>query len=148
MAINGKSSKVMVSLPLSDVLETVKEKINELKYHLFVRNEQYKIYNSLKLQMPENAILLHVDYAENYESKQEGESQSAYFGHTPFSIFTAAAYFKLNGKMEKISIVNVSNAKDHSQIASHSCILKAIGTITIRYPHLNQMPNFMRARSV
>ena len=29
-----------------------------------------KIYNNLKLQMPENAILLHVVYAKNYENKQ------------------------------------------------------------------------------
>ena len=39
----------MVTLPFSDILETVKEKMNNLKYHLFVRNEQYKIYNNLKL---------------------------------------------------------------------------------------------------
>ena len=81
----------MVTLPFSDILETVKEKINKLKYHLFVRNEQYKIYNNLKLQMPENAILLLVDYAENYENKQQGDSQSVYFGHTLFSIFSAAS---------------------------------------------------------
>ena len=49
--------------------------------------------------MPKNAILLHIDYAENYENKQQGECQSAYFGHTSFSIFTAAAYIRLNGKM-------------------------------------------------
>ena len=41
--------------------------------------------------MPENAILLLVDYAENYENKQQGDSQSAYFGHTLFSIFSAAS---------------------------------------------------------
>ena len=99
MTINGKASKVIVSFPLSAVLETIKEKINKLKYYPFVRNEQYKIYNNLKLKMPKNAILLHVDYAENYENKQQGECQSAYFGHTSFSIFTAAAYIRLNGKM-------------------------------------------------
>lgn len=64
MMITRKSSKVMASLPFSDVLETVMEKISELKYHPFVRNEQYKICNNLKLQMPQNAILRHVDYAE------------------------------------------------------------------------------------
>lgn len=85
------ASKVMVSFLFSDVLETVKEKISKLQYHLLVRNEQYKIYNNLKLQMPENAILLLVDYAENYENKQQGDSQSAYFGHTLFSIFSAAS---------------------------------------------------------
>ena len=44
----------------------------------------------------------------------------------------------VNGKTEKISIVSVSNAKDHSRIVSHSCILKGIKTITIRYPKLDQ----------
>lgn len=53
--------KVMVSLPVSEIFETVKEKVNKLKYHLFLRNEQYKIYNNLKLQIPNNAILLHVN---------------------------------------------------------------------------------------
>ena len=33
MTINGKSSKVIVTLPFSDILETVKDKINNLKYH-------------------------------------------------------------------------------------------------------------------
>ena len=53
MTINGKASNVMVFLPFSDVLETVKEKTNELKYQQLVRIEQYKIYNNLKLQMSE-----------------------------------------------------------------------------------------------
>ena len=60
----------MVSQPFSDVLETIKGKINELKSHPFVRNEQHKICNNLKLQIPENANLLHIEYAENYEKKQ------------------------------------------------------------------------------
>ena len=55
-----KSVKVMMSLSFSDVFQTVKVKMNKLK-NLFSRNERCKIYNSLKLQVPENAILLHVD---------------------------------------------------------------------------------------
>ena len=42
--IDEKPSKFM---PFNEVLETVQEKINKLKYHPFVRNEQYKIYNNL-----------------------------------------------------------------------------------------------------
>ena len=56
-----KSVKGMMSLSFSDVFQTVKAKMNKLKNHLFARNEWCKIYNSLKLQVPENAILLHVD---------------------------------------------------------------------------------------
>ena len=64
MTINGKASKVMVPLPFSDVLETAKEKINKFKYHPFVRNKQYRIYNNLKLQMTGNTIFLYVDNVE------------------------------------------------------------------------------------
>ena len=88
--------------------------------------------------MPENKIPLHVDYAENYENKQQGECHSAYFGRTSFSIFTAAAYIRFKEKTEEIRIVRASEAKDHFRIASHSCILKAVEMITIRYPHLGQ----------
>ena len=138
MTINGKASKVMVSLPFSDVLETAKEKINKFKYHPFVRNKQYRIYNNLKLQITGNTIFLYVDNVENYKNKEQGECQSAYFGQTSLSVFTAAAYIRLNGKTEKINIVSVSEAKDHSWIAFLSFILKAIETIYIRYPHLDQ----------
>ena len=48
MEINEKASEFMVLLPFSDVLETVEKKINELKHHLFVRNEvtNAREYNS------------------------------------------------------------------------------------------------------
>ena len=101
LLLNGKASKVMISLPFSYSLETVREKINELKCHLFIRNEQIQLYNNLKLQMSENTIPLRVGYAENYENKQQDECQSAYFGHKSFSIFSAAPYIRLNGKTEK-----------------------------------------------
>ena len=101
-----------------------------------MRNEQYKVYNKLKADMPENSILLHVDYAENYENKQQGECQSAYFGHTSFSIFTGAAFIRSNGKLEKICFVIVSEAKDHSRIAAHSCIVKAIDIVMTKHTYL------------
>ena len=115
------ASKVMVSFLFSDVLETVKEKISKLQYHLLVRNEQYKIYNNLKLPMPEN-VTLHIDYAEIWEEA----AKSTYFGHISFSIFTATAYISFDGITKKQSIVIISEAEDHSQITSHSCFLKAI----------------------
>lgn len=44
--------------------------------------------------MPDDGILIHVDYAENDDSKLQGECQSAYFRHTRFSIFRAAGYIR------------------------------------------------------
>ena len=62
-----------------------------------------------------------------------------YFGHATFSIFTAAACIRLNGKTEKIRIVIVSKSKDYLRINFQPCILTAIEIVTVRYPHLDQI---------
>ena len=139
--VDKKANKVQVSLSFDQIEPTLNEKIKELKLHIYVRNEQYKIYNNLKAEMGENSILLHVDYAENYENKQQGECQSAYFGHTSFSIFTGAAYVHSNDKLEKMCLVIVSEAKDHSRIAAHSCIVKSIEAMIDKYTHLKALNN-------
>ena len=79
-----------------------------------MRNEQYKAYNNLKNEMLPNAMLLHVDYAESYENKQQVECQSAYFGHMTFSLFAAAVYIRHDESLVNENFVIVSEAKDHS----------------------------------
>ena len=52
--------------------------------------------------MKENEVIFSVDFSKNYE-KQFHETQSAYFGHEAFTIFTAACYFKsqIQEKMQR-----------------------------------------------
>ena len=77
LSIDGKANEALVSTPFDEVEAVLKAKNKELKLHIFVRNKQYKAYNNLKNEMPPNAMLLHVDYAESYENKQQDECQSA-----------------------------------------------------------------------
>ena len=112
-----------------------------VKLHIYVRNEQYKLYNNLKNEMSENSILLHVDFAENYENKQQGEGQSTYFGDTSFNLFTGAAYIRKNNNLENLSLVIVTNAKDHCRIAAHPCIMKAIDMVNGNFIHLKTFEN-------
>ena len=94
LSIDGKAKKAPVSTPFDKVETILKTEIKELKLHIFVRNEQCKAYNNLKNKMPPNAMLLHVDYRENYENKKQDKCQSAYFDHRTFSLFTAAVYIQ------------------------------------------------------
>ena len=55
ISIDGKMTKVSVSSTFEDLEEKVIAKINEIKMHLFIKKEQYKVYNQLKSEMPENA---------------------------------------------------------------------------------------------
>lgn len=137
LSLDGKASKVLVSTPFDEVESKLKTKIKELKLHIYVRNEQYKVYNKLKMEMPPNAILVHVDYSESYENKQQDECQSAYFGHSTFSIFTAAVYIRHIESLVNENFVLVSEAKDHSRIAAHSCIVKVVDLMVEKHPYLN-----------
>ena len=77
---------------------------------VLVQVSQYKAINNLKNEMPPNAMLLHVDYAESYENKQQDECKSAYFGHTTFSLFTAAVYIRHEESLINENFVIVSEA--------------------------------------
>ena len=57
---------------------------------------QFKYYNDAKANLAKNEILIHVDYSESYEKKQQREIQSAYFGHATFSILPLVVTFAMS----------------------------------------------------
>ena len=61
------------------------------------------------------------DYSENYSNIQQGEIQSAYFGHDSLSIFTVCYY---DGDLINENITIISETSDHSRIAAFACIDK------------------------
>lgn len=104
-----------------------------MKYYLYVQIEQHKAYVNIKNNMGENEMLVHVNFAENYENKQQSEIQSPYFGHTTFSIFTACCYTRdSNGQIQKHNIALVTEASDHSRIAAHTLIIRVIEEVKLR----------------
>ena len=86
--------------------------------------------------MPDNAMLVHINYSKSYENKHQDYWQSAYFSHSTFSIFTAVAYIRCNWELLHESIVIISEAKDHSRIAADTCISNVIDIMMKKYPHL------------
>ena len=64
----------------------------------------------MKKNLPENEVIFH-------------EIQSAYFGNSTFSIFTASGYILDHRKeFSKLSIAVVSECSDHSRMAALICV--------------------------
>ena len=79
----------------------------------------------MKENIEPGTAIIHVDYSESYRNKQQDEIQSAYFGQTSFSIFTACVYHKANNGADTVvkrPMTIISESSDHSRIASMSCI--------------------------
>ena len=88
-----------------------------LRRHIYSERSQNHHYNHVKESLDHGQLLVHVDYAESYKNSQQNEIQSAYFGNSTFSIFTACCYTKSldNGGLKKDSIVVVNESKKHNR---------------------------------
>ena len=73
-------------------------------------------------------ILVHVDHAESYKNSQQNKIQSAYFGNSTFSIFTACCYTKSleDGGLKKDPTVVVSESEEHNRAATLTSLNKVI----------------------
>ena len=122
--------KVESVLPPDEFLSLFNEEVKVLKKHIYIKRQQHANYNQLKENLKTGEILLHVDYSENYVNKQQGEIQSAYFGHDSFSIFTACRYLRdAEEKLVNENVVVVSEASYHSRIAAFTCINKVFNFV-------------------
>ena len=133
----GKITKISQNLSVTDATESLKQQIAVLKKHLFTKRTQASTYNEVKDNLKQNDLLIHVDYSENDNNKQQWEIQSAYFGHASFSIFTTCCYFKdESNAINKEAITVTSETSDHSRSASVSCLQKVIHFVREKYTHL------------
>ena len=107
--------KVLVGVTKSEALVLLNKQIKILKKHIHVKRCHVKHYNELKQNLKPNEVILHVDFSENYKNQQQNEVQSAYFGHSSFSLFTACCYLK-STELIKESLVVVTESPDHSRI--------------------------------
>ena len=77
----------------------------------------------MKKNLQENEVILLVDYFESYNNTQQDGIQSAYFGNSTFSIFTACGYILNNGReLSKRFVAVVGESSGHSRIAALTCL--------------------------
>ena len=98
---DGKVTKLLVIVELIEAIEIFNKQLCTLKRHIYTKREQVNVYNAIKNELQPGELLIHVDYSENYENRQQNEIQIAYFGHTTFSLFTACWYLrkKVDGEL-------------------------------------------------
>ena len=121
-------TKIRISEPFEEATERFKESVVSLKRHIYSKRSQNRHYNHVKESLDHGQILVHVDYAESYKNSQQNEIQSAYFGNSTFSIFTACCYRKSldNGGLKKDSTVVVSNSKEHNRATALTCLKEVV----------------------
>ena len=114
--------KIQMNMEVEDIITKFNKDLITLKLHLYTNKEQHRCYRLIKDNLSDNELMIYVDYSESYKNQEQGEVQSAYFGHQNFSLFTACVYYRKDGELKSLNTVVVSESTDHSRIAAHSCV--------------------------
>lgn len=98
---------------VGNLLDLFTDQMVRFKIHSFNIGNQLKHYRLTKENLQENEALLHIDFAENFQTKLSREIQSMHFGasHSQITIHTGVYY---NGNNSACSFATVSDSMDHS----------------------------------
>lgn len=128
--VEKKIQKITVTEEREDCINSWKESLKSLKQHIYRKRAQASVLIETKNNLQEGDVLMQVDYSESYKNNEQDEIQSAYFGHSCFSIFTACCYYvSEEGGSMKCPITITSESSDHSRIAAFSCINKLLNVM-------------------
>ena len=125
--IEKKVQKITVTEDRSDCVGNWKESVKSLKQHIFRKRSQATSLIEVKSNLQEDHLLMQVDYSESYKNAEQNQIQSAYFGHSCFSIFTACCYYRTEeGELMTYPVKTTSESSYHSRIPAFSGVNKIL----------------------
>ena len=99
---------------------------------------------SPRLLVTKHEVLIYVDYTESYENKQQREIQSAYLGHTRFSILTACCYLRdIENKMICEFVTISRELSDLSRAAAFTSMLTVTDYLREKHQHVSLKNTFI-----
>lgn len=134
-----KMKIVVVNLDRQSFYDELMKEIDTFKIHYHVMITQYQQTRILKENLPKHEIVLHMDFAENYNCKTADEIQSAYWNNTQITLHPMVLYYR--GSDEKIqhkSYVAVSECLSHSS-STVLAILQKLFLEKIELPECNEI---------
>ncbi|KAL3854847.1 hypothetical protein ACJMK2_014086 [Sinanodonta woodiana] len=78
--------------------------------------EQYSQVRDLKANLPNDEMILQMDFAENFSCRSLNEIQTAYWNQSMVTLHPVVAYFKEGDILKHQSFVVVSDEMSHSAI--------------------------------
>lgn len=108
---NGRAIKKEFSGSVTEAVLSLKTKVEHFLFHVYIKREQSKYFEKLKEQVTDEKILLQVDFAENFNMKEQDEIQKAHWNSTPLSIFTAFVWSKNGNFSFALPSLDVTHSK-------------------------------------
>lgn len=113
--------------PRDDFIATMKKEFEEFDAHVDRVKKQYKSVKDMKQKLPNNHILIQMDFSENYTCQTVEEIQSAYWNSSMVTLHPTILYFNnANGDMDHKSLVFVSEILQHNASMVSAIVHKTV----------------------
>ena len=103
--------------------------------HVYIKRQQSKFFEELKVNSSDRKIVIQVDYSENFEIRQQNEIQSSHWTSKLVSIFTAHSWCS----NDNYSFSLVSDNISHDKYCINSCITYMIDKMKEKLPSLEEI---------
>lgn len=127
---NGKDRMRIVDIQLSktEFITAMKKEFDTFVTHVKRVSEQYKAVKQMKDALPENHVLVQMDFSENYNCQTMEEIQSAYWNSSMVTLHPTIIYYKnTSGNLCHKSLVFVSEVLHHNAAMVSAIVNDVVG---------------------
>lgn len=114
---------------LGNLIDEFHSQLERFKIHSFNIECQMKHYQWLKENMKRNEVMVHVDFAENYECKMSTEIQTMHFGASKRQITLHTGVYRFGESEKSVSFCSVSDSLEHGPAAIWAHLEPVLNTI-------------------
>ncbi|KAK6184250.1 hypothetical protein SNE40_006756 [Patella caerulea] len=138
---NGKERMRIVETQLqkNEFTSKMKEEFDAFVTHVERVTQQYKSVKEMKDLLPDNHVLVQMDFSENYNCQPMEEIQSAYWNASMVTLHPTIVYYKADSSLCHKSLVFVSEVLHHNA-SMVSAIVNNVVSIAKEYvPSVKQV---------
>lgn len=135
---DGKMKSILTKKELrkEEYIDMIKKHIQSFRQHLHRISEQYKQIKELKEKLPENHVIVHMDFAENFLCQSVEAPQGAgYFNATYVSLHPTVIYYRTDSGIDKDSAIYVSEDLTHSAVSVRTIMNKVVENVKQLLPN-------------
>jgi DNA-binding transcriptional regulator GbsR (MarR family) len=126
-------------VPRNKFLEIIDNQTTDFRDHVDRVQNQYSEMRKLRENLPENEIVLWMDFAENFLCTSVEAVQSSYWNQSMVSLLTMVAYFPQQLDQRLQSYVAVSDVLSHNATVVYTILKKLIPQLKTVYPAMSKI---------
>ena len=135
---DGRVKKLLVVSNVVGTKEDLKAQLAPFERHVCNVRRQFQELRHLTDCLPAGEVIIHEDFADNFQLKHQNEIMAAHWSNESVTIFTAVAYFRntKEGAIEHASVAVISDEMSHENSTIYTFnsaiidFLKKVTTIT------------------